>query len=79
MGCHELYNVRKEFFTMPTTTEPQKLELLSYKTAEGNELVALAVEFADDPNGGVQVRVLADSNVVSGVTVVPLRQSSCCG
>ena len=64
---------------MTTTTEPQKLELLSYKTADGKELVALAVELADDPNGGVQVRVLSDSNVVTGVTVVPLRQSSCCG
>jgi len=64
---------------MPTTTEPQKLELLSYKTADGKELVALAVELADDPNGGVPARVLSDSNVVTGVTVVPLRQSSCCG
>ena len=64
---------------MPSTTEPQKLELLSYKTPEGKELVALAIEMVDDPNGGIQVRVLSDSNVVSGVTVVPLRQSSCCG
>ena len=50
-----------------------------FLSVAANELVALAVELADDPNGGVQVRVLADSNVVSGVTVVPLRQSSCCG
>ena len=68
-----------EIDLMPSTTEPQKLELLSYKSPEGKELVALAIEIADDPNGGVQVRVLSDSNVVSGVTVVPLRQSSCCG
>ena len=44
----------------------------------GEELVGLAVELAEDPSGGVQVRVLMDSNVVSGVTVVPLQQGGCC-
>ena len=37
-----------------------------------------AAELAEDPSGGVQVRVLMDSNVVSGVTVVPLQQGGCC-
>ena len=53
-------------------------ELLNYTKANGQELVGLAVELAEDPSGGVQVRVLMDSNVVSGVTVVPLQQGGCC-
>ena len=57
----------------------QRIELLNYSKASGEELVGLAVEIAEDPNGGVQVRVLMDANVVSGVTVVPLQQNSCCG
>ena len=64
---------------MPTTTQPQRLELLSYQTTDGSELVALAVEMADDPNGGIQVRVLMDSKVVSGVSVIPVQQGGCCG
>ena len=35
-------------------------------------------ELAEDPSGGVQVRVLMDSKGVSGVTVVPLQQGGCC-
>ena len=54
------------------------MELLNYTKANGQELVGLAVELAEDPSGGVQVRVLMDSNVVSGVTVVPLQQGGCC-
>ncbi len=53
-------------------------ELLNYTKANGDELVGLAVELAEDPSGGFQVRVLMDSNVVSGVTVVPLQQGGCC-
>ena len=64
---------------MPTTKEPQRLELLSYEGVQGKELVALAVELAEEPNGGVQVRVLMDAKVVSGVTVVPLQETGCCG
>ena len=64
---------------MPATTQPQRLELLSYQTTDGTELVALAVEMADDPNGGIQVRVLMDSKVVNAVGVVPLQQGGCCG
>ena len=55
--------------------ELQRVELLNYTKANGEELVNLAVELAEDPSGGVQVRVLMDANVVSGVTVVPLQQA----
>ena len=61
-----------------TPKELQRVELLNYTKANGEELVGLAVELAEDPSGGVQVRVLMDSNVVSGVTVVPLQQGGCC-
>ena len=61
-----------------TPQELQRVELLNYTKANGQELVGLAVELAEDPSGGVQVRVLMDSNVVSGVTVVPLQQGGCC-
>ena len=56
----------------------QHIELLNYTNASGQELVGLVVELAEDPNGGVQMRVLMDANVVSGVTVVPLQQGGCC-
>lgn len=59
---------------MPTSKELQRIELLNYTKANGEELVGLAIELAEDPNGGVQVRVLTDSEVVSGVTVVPLKE-----
>ena len=61
-----------------TPKELQRVELLNYTKANGEELIGLAVELAEDPSGGVQVRVLMDSNVVSGVTVVPLQQGGCC-
>ena len=60
---------------MSTPKALQRVELLNYTKANGQELVGLAVELAE---GGVQVRVLMDSNVVSGVTVVPLQQGGCC-
>ena len=63
---------------MTTTKGLQRFQLLNYTTANGEELVGLAVELAEDPSGGVQVRVLMDSNIVSGVTVVPLQQGGCC-
>ena len=56
----------------------QRIEWLNDKNASGQELVGLVVELAEDPNGGVQMRVLMDANVVSGVTVVPLQQGGCC-
>ena len=63
---------------MSTPKELQRVELLNYTKANGDELVGLAVEPAEDPSGGVQVRVLIDANVVRGVTVVPLQQGGCC-
>ena len=63
---------------MTTPNDLQRVELLNYTKANGQELVGLAVELAEDPSGGVQVRVLMDSNVVSAVTVVPLQQGGCC-
>ena len=63
---------------MSTPKELQRVELLNYTKANGEELIRLAVELAEDPSGGVQVRVLMDSNVVSGVTAVPMQQGGCC-
>ena len=57
----------------------QKLELINYKNEAGTELLGLGIELADDPNGGIQVRVIMDPQVISGVTVTPLQQKSCCG
>jgi len=64
---------------MAATKGLQRVDLLNYSKADGQELVGLAVEIAEDPNGGVQVRVLMDPAVVGGVTVVPLQQGGCCG
>ena len=63
---------------MSIAKEPARVELLSYTRPDGEELVGLAVELGQEPNGGVQVRVLIDSNVVNDVTVIPLHQGSCC-
>ena len=63
---------------MSTSKELQRVELLNFTKTNGEELVGLAVELAEDLSGGVQVRVLMDSNVISGVTVVPLQQGGCC-
>ena len=63
---------------MTASKQHQRIELLNYTKANGDELVGLAVELIEDPNGGVQVQVLMDSNIVSGVNVVPLQQGGCC-
>ena len=63
---------------MSIAKEPARVELLSYTRPDGEELVGLAVELGQEPNGGVQVRVLIDSNVVNDVTVIPLQQDGCC-
>ena len=63
---------------MSIAKEPARVELLSYTRPDGEELVGLAVELGQEPNGGVQVRVLIDSNVVNDVTVIPLHQGGCC-
>ena len=59
---------------MSSPKQLQHLVLLNYKNADGKELVGLAVELVEDANGGVQVRVLRDSNLVSCVSVVPLKE-----
>ena len=38
------------------------------------KLVGLALELVEESNGGIQVRVLRDSNVVSCESVVPLKE-----
>ena len=48
--------------------------ILNYKNTEGEELVGLALELVEESNGGIQVRVLRDSNVVSCVSVVALKK-----
>ena len=60
--------------------------ILNYKDADDEELVGLALELVEESNGGIQVRILRDSNVVSCVSVVPLeecrvddlRECDCC-
>ena len=52
--------------------ELQRVVILNYKNADGEELVGLALELVEESNGGIQVRVLRDSNLVSCVSVVPL-------
>ena len=52
----------------------QRLVILNYKDANSEELVGLALELVEESNGGIQVRVLRDSNVVSCVSVVPLKE-----
>ena len=64
---------------MSETSNVQRLELINYKNDAGEELLGLGIELADDPNGGIQVRVIIDPQVISGVTVTPLQQKGCCG
>jgi multimeric flavodoxin WrbA len=52
----------------------QRLVILNYKNAEGEELVGLALELVEESNGGIQVRVLRDSNIVSCVSVFTLKE-----
>ena len=59
---------------MSSPKELQRLVILNYKDANGEELVGLALELVEESNGGVQVQVLRDSNVVSCVSVVPLKE-----
>ena len=64
---------------MSETSNVQRLELINYKNDAGEELLGLGIELTDDPNGGIQVRVIMDPQVISGVTVTPLQQKGCCG
>ena len=52
----------------------QRLVILNYKNADGEELVGLGLELVEESNGGIQVRVLRDSGVVNCVSVVPLKE-----
>ena len=52
----------------------QRLVILNYKNSDNEDLVGLAVELAEESNGGIQVRLLRDSNIVSCVSVVPLKE-----
>jgi hypothetical protein len=52
----------------------QPLVILKYKNANGDELVGIALELVEKTNGGIQVRVLRDSEVDSCVSVVPLEE-----
>ena len=40
----------------------QRLVILNYKNAGDEELIGLALELVEESNGGIQVRVLRDSN-----------------
>ena len=52
----------------------QRLVILNYKNSDNEDLVGLALELAEESNVEIQVRVLRDSNVVSCVSVVPLKE-----
>ena len=52
----------------------QRHVILNYKNADDEEQVGLALELVEESNGGIQVRVLRDSNVVSCVSVVALKE-----
>ena len=61
------------------TKQLQRINLLEYTNGNGDELIGLSVELVEDPSGKVQALVLMDSNVVSGISIVPLVQGGCCG
>ena len=52
----------------------QRFVILNYKNADDEELIGLALELVDESNGGIQVRVLRDSDVMSCVSVVALKE-----
>ena len=52
----------------------QRLVILNYKNSDNEDVVGLALELAEESNGGIKVRVLRDSNIVSCVSVVPLKE-----
>ena len=45
---------------MSSPKEIQRLTIMNYKNADGEELVGLALELVEESNGGNQVRVLRD-------------------
>ena len=64
---------------MDQANQLQRINLLEYTNANGDEQVGLSVELVEDPSGKVQAVVLMDANVVSGLSIVPLQQGGCCG
>jgi hypothetical protein len=64
---------------MDQAKQIQRINLLEYTNTNGDELVGLSVELIEDPSGKVQALILMDSNVVSGISIVPLVQGGCCG
>ena len=64
---------------MDQANQLQRIILLEYTNANGEEQVGLSVELVEDPSGKVQAVVLMDANVVSGISIVPLLQGGCCG
>ena len=52
----------------------QRLVILNYKSSDNEDLVGLALELVEESNGGIQVRVLRDSNIVSCVSMFPLKE-----
>ncbi len=50
-----------------------RTHLLPYRLASGEEVSGLVLELENDLNGGVEVRVFTDSNVVSAVTLETLQ------
>ena len=72
-GVRSAFNPLKiALLLVSSPKELQRLVILNYKNADGEELVGLALELIEESNGGIQVRVLRDSNLVSCVSVAPL-------
>ena len=79
MSGDQLTITRATQIQMNPAKQLQRINLLEYTNTNGDELVGLSVELIEDPSGKVQALILMDSNVVSGISIVPLVQGGCCG
>jgi hypothetical protein len=79
MSGNQLAITRVAQIQMDQAKQIQRINLLEYTNTNGDELVGLSVELIEDPSGKVQALILMDSNVVSGISIVPLVQGGCCG
>ena len=79
MSGNQLAITRVAQIQMDQAKQLQRINLLEYTNTNGDELVGLSVELIEDPSGKVQALILMDSNVVSGISIVPLVQGGCCG
>ena len=79
MSGDQLTITRATQIQMNQAKQLQRINLLEYTNTNGDELVGLSVELVEDPSGKVQALILMDSNVVSGISIVPLVQGGCCG